>query len=160
MIIDVNIEDIASLRDYCRLTARLLRRPIRMFPAEIKPIRPDLVRSYRRVWQTRGAAAGQIWHEDEYDSGELRWSMTGIKPEPGTKPNRMTAPKQKNKPFTVKVQKGMVVITTTARTSQVGLRWGEYRIPDAGGMQAVANRVADHYCGRILDIWRGERVRA
>ena len=159
-MIEINATDIAAIRDYCRLTARLLRRPMRMLPAEIAPVRAELVESYRRVWATRGLAAGQTWHQDEYDSGELRWSFTGIAPDVGTEPNYLTEPKQKRFPFRLTVQAGAFLITTQARTAGVALRWGEYRIPDPGGQRALARRVVRHYRDRIIDIWRGERVRA
>lgn len=159
-MIQIDEKDIAAIRDYCRLTARMFRRPIRVRPQEIKTLRPDLVRSYQRVWDTRGAAAGVTWHEDMYDSGELRWGMTLRKPEPGTKPNRLTQPKQRQFPFRLAVKNGMIVVTSRARTSEVALQWGIYLLPDPGGLTAAAEFVADHYRRRLVDIWRGERVRA
>lgn len=159
-MIEIVEKDITAIRDYCRLSARLLRRPIRMRPQEIKTLRPDLIRSYKRVWDTRGAAAGASWHEDMYDSGELRWGMTLRKPEPGTPPNRLTKPKQRHFPFRLVVQGGAIVVTSRARTSEVALQWGMYLVPDPGGLTAAAELVADHCRARLTDLWKGERVRA
>jgi hypothetical protein len=159
-VIEINLEDIAAIRNYCRLTVRLLRRPMRMLPQEIAPVRKELVESYRRIWESRGAANSGNWHEDEYDSGELRWSFTDRRPEQGTEPNSLTEPRQKRFPFRLAVKDGAFLITTKARTADVALRWGEYRVPDNGGQRALARRVVRHYRDRIVDIWRGERVRA
>ena len=160
-MITINTNDVLDIRDACRLIGRLLRNvsKLRTPEGKLRAIRPELIESYRRVWASLGAAAGSVWHEDMYESGELRWGMTDLAPEPGTKARGLTKPKQRRLPFLLKSTKGAVVITSRARTSQVATRWGVYIQPDPGGMSAIGRVVVFDLAERVAQLWGATRIR-